>query len=83
MGGGEFVVSSSGRRRIILQDLITLRAQFAFFRKKVRDFDYIFESLFKVIETPLWNEESTRIFDELKEYGEKLQSLTGPDLYNT
>ena len=55
MGGEGFVVLSldGGRpRRVILQDFISLRARFAFFRSKLGSYKHIFENLFEVIETP-------------------------------
>ena len=79
MGGEGSVVLSlvdSSRRRVILQDLITLRARFAsFFRCKLDSYKHIFENLFEVIETPQWNEESTLVFDQLKEYADELHRL--------
>lgn len=75
MGGEGSVASSSnvrGQRRLILQDLLTLRARFAFFRGRIGSYEHIFKSLFEVIETPRWNEEFTLIFHQLKEYGDEL-----------
>lgn len=75
MEGERSAVLSSddgSRRRIILQDLITLRAHFAFFRGKIGSYKRIFKSLFEVIETPQWNEESTLVFHQLKEYRDEL-----------
>lgn len=76
MGGeGSVVLSSSSgnRRRVILQDIIILKAQFSFFRKEIGSYHQVFENLSQVVGTPFWNEEHTIVFDQLRGYGNELQ----------
>lgn len=76
MGGEGSVVlssSSSGRKRVILQDIIILKAQFSFFRRKLGSYNHVIENLSQVVGTPLWNEKHTIAFDQLKGYGNELQ----------
>lgn len=76
MGGeGSAVLSSSSsnRRRVILQDIIILKAQFSIFRREIGSYNHVFVYLSQVVGTPLWNEEHTMLFDQLKAYGNELQ----------
>lgn len=67
--------NSSSHRRVILQDIIFMRACFSFVRIKLGSFSHIFNHLFKVVETPLWSEVHTLIYEHMKELGDELHRM--------
>jgi hypothetical protein len=64
----------SARRRIILQDVISLKGTLYFFRSEITDFKEIFTYLFSVVDTPQWKEEHECIFIELKLLSRQLRT---------
>lgn len=74
--GGETTILSSSREqiseRVVFRDLELLEARLLFFRSQVGSYSRVFNQLFKVVETPEWNEKHTELFKLLRELSDEL-----------